>query len=189
MKKWLFHPFTYVAGSRALIIGWAVMILTSVICVYSNVHFDGVLDMHNGAKKFPLSMYLFEQFIDWVSLVLILFAAGRIFSQSAIRFIDIAGTLALARWPLIFPALIGFGIHVPATKNMSIDELQKQFTPGMIGLSLLSIVFMIWMVALLWQAFSVSLNLKGGKAAGIFIGGLILAETISKLILTHFSII
>jgi hypothetical protein len=37
------------------------------------------------------------------------------------------------------------------------------------------------MVALMYKAFSVSCNVKGGKAIGTFIGGLLLAEIISKI--------
>jgi hypothetical protein len=45
----------------------------------------------------------------------------------------------------------------------------------------LLMVFLVWMVALMYQAFSVACNVKGGKAIGTFIGGLVLAEIISKI--------
>jgi len=97
MKKWLFNPFVYIAGARSLVIGWVIMLITACICMYSHTHFDGVLDAHNGRVTLA-SMYFIEPFTDWICLVLALYLGGIIFSKSTIRFIDVAGTLALARW-------------------------------------------------------------------------------------------
>lgn len=38
-----------------------------------------------------------------------------------------------------------------------------------------------WMVALMYRSFSISCNVKGGKAIGTFIGGLVVAEVLSQL--------
>jgi uncharacterized membrane protein len=40
----------------------------------------------------------------------------------------------------------------------------------------------IWMITLMYNAFTVSFNLKGTKAIAGFIGGLILAEIVSILL-------
>ena len=40
------------------------------------------------------------------------------------------------------------------------------------------------MVALMYKSFSVSCNVKGGKAIGIFVAGLLVAEVLSKLCLS-----
>jgi hypothetical protein len=180
MKKWLFNPFIYVAGGKALVIGLLVMAATAVTGYYSNAHFDGVIDMHVG-KVSPLLIYLIEQVVDWSLLAVTFFAAGKLFSTSSIRIIDIAGTLALARWPALFSAVIGFGIQTP--EFIAPEKLLASVTPTFVALSLLSVVFMIWMIALMYNAFTVSCNMKGGKAVGIFITGLLIAEILSKLIL------
>src|SRR4051812_45608613 len=108
MKKWLFNPFVYIAGAKSLLIGWVIMLATAVIGYYSKTHFDGVVDLHTGYAT-PLYAYFFEQIIDWGCFALVFYIAGAIFSSSSIRFIDVAGTAALARWPVIFSAIIGFG--------------------------------------------------------------------------------
>ena len=181
MKKWFFNPFIYVAGSKSLLIGWSAMLVTAFIGIYSKTYFDGVLDAHPG--DLPLYRYFIAQLIDWGCGVAMLYTAGRIFSASSIRFIDIAGTHALARWVMIFPAFIGFGITaVPDPATHTVKELTDAITPLMIALSLLSTVFLIWMVALMYNAFSVSTNIKGGRAGGIFAIALLVAEIASKII-------
>jgi len=181
MKKWLFNPFVYIAGSRALFIGWAVMLVTAFISYYSKAHFDGVIDMHTG-RITPMHVYFLEQLIDWGCVVLIFYPAGLIFSTSKVRFIDVAGTMALARWVMIICAIISFGIHAPADTH-NVDEIIKSITATSILLGLLILVCAIWMIALMYNAFSISCNMKGGKAAGVFIVALIIAEIVSHLIL------
>jgi hypothetical protein len=184
MKKWLFNPFIYVAGLRSLLLGFASMAIASIIAIFSKAHFDGAIDVHVGA---PLSiqMAFIEPLLDWACLVLPLYIFGRIASESSIRFIDVAGTLALARWPMIFAAFLGF-LPIPKFDMKTADlHYLMAFTsnPVVIVLMLLTIPLMVWTIVLMYNAFSVSTNLKGGKAATAFIAGLFIAELISKLIL------
>jgi len=181
MKKWFFNPFIYVAGSRSLIIGWCVILLTVVVSFFSRTHFNGALDTHNSHDAAPIWIHFSEALIDWGCLAGIFYFCGLVFSKSAIRFIDVAGTMAMARWPMLPVAIIGFGIRVPATL-ITLNDILKSLTPQVIFCSILDIVFTVWMVALCYNAFSVSCNLKGGKAAWVFTGGIIVAEIVSKII-------
>ncbi len=180
MKKWLFNPFVYVAGGKALFIGTVIMLLTAVLCFYSNTHFDAILHMHPGAPHHPLSSYFIDQFVGWSCLVVVFFVAAKIFSPSSIRFIDVAGTMALARWPAAILAILGFGISIPHT--MDPDKLVAGLTAATVVCSLLSLVFVVWMVALFYNAFTVSCNMKGGKAVGVFVVGLLAADALSRVI-------
>jgi hypothetical protein len=180
MKKWLFNPFIYVAGTRALLMGLTAMALTAFVGLYSHTHFDGAIDIHTG-KISTLSEQLLEQLVVWGTTAGLFYLAGLLFSASSIRLVDVAGTMALARWVMIFPAALGFLLHVPASQPQTVAEIMKLLTPGFIAVGLLSLVFVIWMVALMYNAFTVSCNLKGSKATGTFIITLILAETISSL--------
>lgn len=181
MNKWLFNPFIYIAGARALGIGLAAMLLTAVAGYYSNTHFDGVIDVHTGNTPAPLFVYLLEQLIIWASAVGVFYAASLLFSRSATRFIDIAGTMALARWVALFAAIAGFGIHVPKHMN-TVADITNAITGSVIALSVLIIIITIWMVALMYNAFTVSANIKGSKAIVVFTGSLIIAETLSHFI-------
>ncbi len=185
MKKWLFNPFTYIAGGKALALGGIIMIISSVIVSTHNGHFDGVLDVHFGAKT-NLLQAICEPLISWSSLVFALYILGRVVSESSIRFIDVAGTTALARWPMLFISLLGLipNPDMPDPSKATLQELMKVATsPGVIITGLLSLPLLVWLIALLYNAYSVSANVKGSKAVWSFIGGLVVAEIISKAVL------
>ncbi len=183
MRKALFNPFIYLAGTKALLLGLSAMLLTAVIGYFSHVRFNGAIDMHFGGSTVFMT-HLAEQLVDLLSLSLFFMLGGMLFSNSSIRLIDILGTVALARWPLLFTAIIGFGIEMPPAADLTnIENIKNAFTPLVIVLSGISVVFVIWMIALLYNAFSISCNLKGGKATLIFITCLILAEVVSVYII------
>lgn len=184
MKKWLFNPFIYIAGAKALLIGLAAMIATGIVGYLSHTHFDGAIDMHVSHPA-PITIFFAELFTDWLCISLFFFGTGMVLARSSPRVIDVAGTAALARWPALLSAIIGFGINLPHTEN--IQEIRAAITPSVLVFSMLSLVPMIWMIALLYNAFCVSCGLKGGKAIGGFIAALALAEIASKLIIHQLS--
>ncbi len=190
--SYLFTPFRYVAGIQSLLTGIAVLLLLSLLGYLTHTFFDGVLDVHYGCLSEP-SLYpthLSLLAISWVSVTLVLYVAARIYSSSSVRIVDMAGTLALAKAPLVIPALYGFvpSIHlcmgdintkdIQAMQAMLIDKIG----PIMI-MALLSIVILIWYVVLMYNAFSVSGNLKGSKGGWIFAIGLLVSEVLSKVLI------
>ena len=185
MKKWLFNPFIYVAGSKSLYIGWALMILTALIGSISHTRFDGILDVHSVISSGYV--YFAEQLVVWGTLVIFFYAAGRIFSSSQVRLIDVAGTMALARWVMILAALAGFGIDAHETAAMAKlppKEMVQAIKSSMIIVAIAQLCAIVWMVALMFNAFRVSCNLKGEKATLIFIVVLIAAEVVSRYLLS-----
>lgn len=176
MTQALFNPFLRIAGTKALLIGLITLLVTAVIAYYSHCHFDGAIDAHIGTIT-PMWFYPAEALIDWLCLTLLFYISGIIFSQSAIRFIDVAGTMALARWPMIFIALLAF---IPVVQPQNIHDVNASII--IFGFTLL--IFTIWMIALMYNAYTVSCNIKGSKATISFIATLICAEIISKLIIT-----
>lgn len=183
------QSFVYVAGSKALVIGWGIILVTAVVTIFSNGHFDGTLDAHFGAKT-TIASALLEPLIDWICLIIPLYILGRLASDSSIRLIDIAGTTALARWPMFFVSFFGF-IPMPQInpQKASLDDLTKiTLSPSFILGGFIVLIFIVWFVALLYNAFSVSTNLKGGKSAATFIAGLVIAEILSKVIIINIGI-
>jgi len=189
---WLFDPFTLVAGAKSLLLGVSAIGLAAWIGSLSNTHFDGVLDTHTGVAV-PLWVYFGEAAIDWLSLSITVGITAMCFSKSRFRWLDVLGTQALARWPTVLMALLclpeaygRFGMELlknvqdPAalTKLMSGPDAVVFFTV-VIGVLLLT----MWMVYLMYKAFSVSCNMRGGKAIGLFIGALLLAEILSKVLI------
>jgi hypothetical protein len=185
MKTWLFNPFKFIAGKKALMLGIGAMLITAIVCLVEKMHLDGVIDAHEG-RETASYYYFIEPVIDWLCLALPLYIFGRIFSASSIRFVDVAGTSALARYPMFFVVLSGFFIpDLPhdEQKIISIIQNNPQVVAQLIVVALLAIPFMVWTVALMYNAYSTSVNLKGPKAAWSFIASFIIAEILSKVII------
>jgi hypothetical protein len=181
MKKWLFNPFVYIAGSKALLIGWSIMLLTAIVSIFSHTHFDGVIDLHTARTATPVYLYFMEQLIDWGFVVVLCYIASLIFSRSSVRLVDIAGTVALSRAPMLLVSFIGFGMVPPVSDSVKV--MVESITPSIIIFSFLSLICSIWMIALLYNAFTVATNIKGGKGIIVFITMLLIAETAAHIVL------
>ncbi|MDN5200108.1 YIP1 family protein [Fulvivirgaceae bacterium BMA10] len=193
MKQWLFNPFIYIAGSRALSIGVIGALLSALINTYSNTHFDGALDVHFHVQrniKVPIAENIISLLSLWIAFLLI----AKFFTKSSFRIIDLFGTVALARLPLILLSLLGF---LPFHKLVS-DYAKKAILQSgesidfsnldlslMAAMGVVTIVISAWMIALLYNAYGISTNLKGTKRWLSFVIGLIVAEIISKIILSY----
>jgi len=177
LSKWLFNPFIYIAGFPAMLAGLVIMILTSVVAFYGKIHFDGAIDLHVGAVT-PYWLYLAEPLLAWIIVAVVFYFTALILSKSRIRIVDFLGTTALARAAMLPGALIAL---LPPIQNLSPENM----TPAMLGTSLFLLLPAIWLVALLYNAFTMSANLKGGKAILGFILGLLTAEVTSKMALHY----
>jgi hypothetical protein len=188
LSQWLFNPFRFIAGFKALLLGLAIILISAFVGSFSNTHFDGVLDLHTGAAA-PMWFFLVEGLIDWVCMVVPLFLFGLIVSRSSFRTIDVLGTQALARWPYLIAALA----MLPNANKRVLEYLMSkliQTAPAaainpadvlIFGFAMILLIFtLIWMVALMYRAYTVSCNIKGARAIVTFIVGLIAAEAISK---------
>lgn len=190
----LFHPFHRIAGVQALGLGLVTVIVAGLLGAGQGLHCDGVLDLHVG-RSAPWWLFVTEGLIDWLCLALVLLAAGRLVSRSAFRSIDLIGTQALARWPMLGVAL---ACLTPGFHRFN-EELLKALTglkPGEIPslptdspdvfvfacVTLVMLLGTVWMVALMWKSFSLCCNVRGGRAVTAFVLGLLAAEVLSKLL-------
>jgi hypothetical protein len=188
LSQWLFNPFRFVAGFQALLIGLAIILISSFIGSLSNTHFDGALDVHTG-RSAPVCFFLAEGLIDWICMAVPLFFFGLIVSRSAFRMVDVLGTQALARWPYIIAALAMFPDASRRVPEYIVSKLMQVASAVAIGpvdllvfgfAMILVILMAIWMVVLMYHAYAVSCNIKGAKAVVTFIVSLIGAEVSSK---------
>jgi hypothetical protein len=198
-KQWLFRPFEFISEFKALSIGLAAILLSGIVNYFSKAHFDGVLDVHFGNAGGSISLFITEGLVDWLVFTVLLFASGLIFSTSSIRFIDVAGTQAMARWPMLIAALAAVLIpHESVRQYMLSQVLQIEHAGASIQvnatdfilfglLTLIILACSIWMLVLMFRAFSIACNLKGSKAIWIFVVTLIVAEALSKYLLTILS--
>jgi len=192
MKNWVFNPFNYIAGSKALLLGIAIITLSALLGYFSNNHFDGVIDIHIGAKA-PFLVFLVEGLINLfcISLFLLIFSA--IFLTLKFRIIDVVGTQAFARLPLIIVPIIG--IFLP--QGNIAEYIQYTFLKignpisisnfeiaGFIIYTIISLVSLAMMITWMYNAYRVSSNIKGAKIIISFIVSVLLAEILSKYLLS-----
>ncbi|CAG5012697.1 hypothetical protein DYBT9275_05229 [Dyadobacter sp. CECT 9275] len=179
--RWLFNPFIYLGGEIALLTGIFGMFITSVVAYFSHAHLDGVLDLHIGT---PSSYWVFaaESMMDWAAVVVVFYPLSLVLSKSKIRLIDIAGTMALARLPMFFGVVIAFLPPLQGLPGGQISTLA-------IACSFLILIPVIWLVTLMYHAFTISANLKGNRAVFGFIGGLLAAEILSKVLIGYLIIL
>ena len=189
LSQWLFNPFRFIAGFKALLLGLVIILLSAFVGSLSNTHFDGVLDIHSGLEA-PLWFFFAEVLIDWIYVVVPLFFFGLIVSRSAFRIIDVLGTQALARWPYLIAAIVMLPDANQRVLTYLMSKLtQAASTSAVSSIDVLVFVFamiviilmVIWTVALTYQAYTVSCNIRGASAIITFVVSLIGAEVLSKI--------
>ena len=186
----LFDPFAHITGPQTLFIGLVAILLAGFVGSLSNTHFDGVLDTHTGALA-PLWFFLSEGIVDWLFLGVVLLIFGKLISKTPFRTVDLLGTQALARWPTIFLSLVTLPKAFQRFGKYLVEQFQREgqiefnTADAIIFFAVVAatIPFLCWIVWLMYKSYSVSCNLKGGKAVGTFIPAIILAEVLSKLAL------
>ena len=190
MIRKLINPFNYIAGAKSLLIGLAIIFITSLTGYYSNTFFPDILSVKTGVEL-TFKVSLLFNIVNWLSISLLLYIASLIFSKSSVRFIDLFGTQALARSPYLLAALLGFSKSINRLgeyflwKYLSIGEptdiSSLEMTIAVVLLTLI-VIISIWMITLMYNAFKVSSNIKGGKSVTIFIIVFILSIILSAFV-------
>jgi len=99
------------------------------------------------------------------------------------RFIDILGTMTLAKAPYLILAIAGY-----FTVSPDINEIMKNpfivfQSVSFIILTLLSVPVTIWTIILMFNALKTTCGVKGSKLAIAFIIALLISELISKIVI------
>ena len=189
LKQWLFNPFQFVAGSRALVFGLIIILISGFFGWLGDTHFDGVLDLHTGMEA-PAWLFFVEGPINWLCMAVPLYFFGLIVSRSSIRVVDVFGTQALARMPYLIAALM----WLPDAPQRFGEYMLSQVSQGsaaattisymdvliFVFCAIVTMLMVIWMVALMYRAYTVSCNMKGAKAVITFIVSLVGGEVLSK---------
>ncbi len=187
-KKFMLNPAEYLAGSMGLLVGFIGMLITVLAGYYTRGHLDGVVDMHLG-KQFSLLAQTEEVFLVWIITFLALFISAKIISKTSFRIIDLLGTLAIARIPLILLLPISY-FCVPSEevlKKLTDTSHQIAFSEvaPLLVIGIVSFVFIAWVCVLMYNAFCTSCNVKGKNALISFIIAMLAAEILSKIIFRY----
>jgi len=178
-----FNPFTRIAGWQALALGVVIMLLMAMAGTYANVYFDGAIDMHF-TEKATLKDSLNCLGIDFISLVLTLSVAGLIIAKN-FRLLDILGTVSLAKAPFLLLAIASMAVNAPNLEEIMKDPSSIFSSFSFVVLMVLTIPIMIWHIILLFNAFKVSTGAIGNKVVPAFIIALLVAEIISKILISY----
>jgi hypothetical protein len=189
----LLNPFKYVAGVKSLVIGILIILVTAYIGYNSNTHFPDLISIKT-CPDLPVWYFVIQSLSNWIVFSTLLYSCAIVGSPSSIRFVDIYGTQALAHFPYLIASFIGFSDSINKLgKYMLWTLLQKgesiSLSTGnfVIAISLIILTFLltIWLVALMYNAFKVSANLKGTKAVILFIMVFIVSMVITGYISTY----
>ena len=200
MKKylsWVYNPFTQLAGWKAFGIGFIILCLATFVGYLGNTVFYGI--SIKTVQSVTLGNAFFLQFMGLAVTVLIMWATALVFAKH-VRFQDILGTITFAKYPLTPITFVIWLFNKPienfTNKMLSIDltnynEIANLFTVFdyllILLITIVIIPMFVWTIALLFNAFRVSTNLKGGKCILLFIAALLISEILIMVILSVFS--
>ena len=179
LARWLFNPYIRIAGGQALAVGLTVILVSGLVAAAGGVRFDGLLDIHVGYRV-PFWVPIVEGLVNWFVISVFLVLVSFFVAPRTVRLVDIAGTQALARWPLLLAALA----CIPSVVRQGNEELVAGAVEGSLvtptAASLVAGLFVaacgIWMIWLMWKAFAVSCNQRGGRAVAIFAAVVVAGE-------------
>ena len=169
----LYNPFNRIAGFNSLIVGLIGFIIVTFLAFETGTHFIGLLSF-DFAKDSDYWFFFTEHFSNWLLTSTFMYISGLILSKSKIRIIDVLGTTLLSRIPLIIVPLLRL---LPFFQSF-LDQSWQIYI--LMGFYLFSV---IWTIALLFNSFKISCNLKNEKLITSFIVSLIASETITRLII------
>jgi len=191
MKTILFNPFEKYTENKLFAFGVLITLAGSYLGYLFQGRFDGVVDLH-----FVPSTTLFEPLIDnlinIVALFLLLFILGKYINNKT-RAIDILTPVLIARFPFYLLTFSNYQNYISGVSEKLIASLNLQNKPTELDIAtsdmvitllfaLISILFLIWFVILLFNGFKVATNSRGIKNNLLFAGAIILAEILSKII-------
>ena len=179
--SFMFNPFTRIAGWQAFGLGLVFVVFMGVIGTYSNVSFNGALDAHF-VQHMTFSSSFTLLAIDLSSLVLVMWITGLILSK-VFRFIDILGTMTLAKAPLLIIAFAGYFNKTIFQNTMPANPLEMFQSVTFLVIMIISLFSMIWSIALMYNAFKISCDVKGSRLTIAFIIALVVSEAVSQLVI------
>jgi len=123
--------------------------------------------------------------IDFVCLIVVMWLTGLIVSKN-FRFIDILGTMTLAKAPFLILAIAGFFTTAPNLSEIYKNPYVIFESISFIILMVLSLPVIIWSITLMYNALKVSCDVKGSKLTVAFIIALFISEALSKVLIYLF---
>jgi hypothetical protein len=193
MKTILFKPFDRWSENILLTVGIGAAIVGTFLSYLFNGRFDGALDMHFGQDT-TITKVACDLLIDFLSLLLFLYPAAILINRKT-RIVDILSAVLISKVPMYALVVFNAG-NVLLTEGdriaaQAMAHEQPTFDPLgitlMIVFALVTLLFIVWSIALLFNGYKTACNAKGGKPIILFIAALLLAEIVSKILIAQFN--
>lgn len=189
MKELFFNPFSKFSDRVSIFLGILISLTGGILGYLLNARFDGILDLH-----FVENVKLYEPFLDILintfSTTLFLFIVGKYINKKT-RFIDILMVSLISKLPMYLLTLtnIGNGIYTITSRIVQfvnpakIEQLAISDIVILLLFAMLSLLFLVWFVIMLFNGFKTATNAKETKHNLFFVFGLLAAEILSKSII------
>lgn len=168
-------PFARYGGEVTTAVGVVVAALGIFVSRFQ-IRFDGALDLHTVSVPVPLRVAIIDQLVAFPLTALVLWAAARVAARH-VRFVDMLGVVGVARGPAV---LIALPLGLLASRSTTTTTL----SPALAVIVLAALAGLGSQIYLLVTGFRTASGLRGARLTWLFIGGLLLAETLSKLVLS-----
>ncbi|WP_280764784.1 YIP1 family protein [Parabacteroides sp. PFB2-10] len=181
------NPFVKIAGGKALLWGVLGIVVATATSWYSGFHYHGLL--HFGpAPNDAWWCYVVEHLVVWLVPALLFFIGGLLLSTSRIRIVDVFGTVAFAQLPFILMNLFTLLPPMQRLNTLDFDLPPSQLLnqPGLLvtlWFSLISIVFLVWILVWMYNALKVSCNLKGTKLGVLYTIVIIGSDALCRILI------
>lgn len=191
MIKLLFNPFAKFPDKFLITFGTVSTLMGLFLSWFFNAQFDGVLDLHfNGPIKIYESLILI--LIDIVLLLVLLFVLAKIINNKS-RLLDVFVAVIIARTPVYLLSFMNINNKMYEIGKIIIENLnqgQLNSIPSSIQIvlivtSIVSLIAIIWFSVLLFNGFKIATNLKERKHILYFVITLLVAEILSKILISN----
>jgi hypothetical protein len=172
---WVLDPLSRMSIPVALALT-VIPIVGQLVLEKVGIHFDGVLDLHTNGQPGSWARAAADAAVGFPLLAIVLWMAALLAKHKA-RILDVAAAVGLSRWPMTAAGLLLLPL---APKG--IERLHNP-TGADLFLIIGSLPLVAWSIVLLCLGFRAASGLRGARLAWSFVGGLVVAELISKLAL------
>jgi hypothetical protein len=180
LRKLLLHPLDAMTTEQALILS-SIAACAGLALGAAGVRFDGALDMHIGPHAVRLGLRAVDLVVAW-PLPAFLFWLGARLRDKPVRVIDFLAAVGVARVPSVVCA--GLLALMPGAHRAADPVQYAHEHPAQIAIiAVVALGFVAWQIALLYNGAKTASGLSDWKSRLAFVGLLIAAEILSKVVL------
>jgi Yip1 domain len=183
--QWLIRPHELIPTGTGLAISLLALVV-QIGLVPFKVYFDGALDVHSG-EALPLLLACAMPLLSWACLCAAFLFMALVFGAKP-RSVDILVATGLSRAVLTLVGLVTLVATPLLPTPAELHQLGNAQTlePALVPLLLMGFLMlplMIWFFVLLVTGFRNACDLRGTRSIAAIVLGVVIAETISKLLI------